>query len=128
MSYKNSVINLNTITMNSTHYSSHDLMVLTCVHLPDIDGAIRASHYQVVIGRAPFDDLDGEKVSGRKHDALLLPQTEQTNGMIAGYGANTVLHPSLDTQDGIQPGLKYRKLQLLYTFFAGVKKQEKISL
>lgn len=68
---------------------------LTCIHLPDVDGAVGASHHQVVVGRPPLDDLDGEEVSGRQHDALPLPQAEQADGVVAGHGANAVLHAGL---------------------------------
>lgn len=69
--------------------------VLTCVHLPDVDRAIWASDHQVVICRTPLDDLDGEEVSRRQHDALPLPETEQADGVVARHRADAVLHPSL---------------------------------
>lgn len=69
--------------------------LLTCVHLPDVDGAVRASNHQVVICRTPLDDLDGEEVSRRQHDALPLPETEQADGVVAGHRADAVLHPIL---------------------------------
>lgn len=69
--------------------------ILTCIHLPDVDGAVGASHHQVVICRTPLDDLDGEEVPRRQHDALLLPETEQADRVVAGHGADAVLHPSL---------------------------------
>lgn len=68
---------------------------LTSVHLPDVHRAIRASHHQVVIGRPPLDHLDWEEVAGCQHDAFLLPQTQQTHGVITGNGANTVLDSCL---------------------------------
>lgn len=68
---------------------------LTCVHLPDVDGAVRTSHNQVVVCRTPLDDLNGEEVSGRQHDALSLPETQQTDRVITGHRADAVLHTSL---------------------------------
>lgn len=68
---------------------------LTCVHLPHVDGAIRATNHQVVVGRTPLDDLDGEEVSRGQHDALPLPETKQADGVVAGHRADAVLHPSL---------------------------------
>lgn len=69
--------------------------VLTCVHLPDVDGAVSASNHQVVICGTPLDDLDGEEVSRRQHDALPLPEAEQADGVVAGHRADAVLHASL---------------------------------
>lgn len=68
---------------------------LTCIHLPDVDGAVRASHHQVVICRTPLDDLDGKEVSRRQHDTLPLPETQQADRMVAGHRADAVLHPRL---------------------------------
>lgn len=69
--------------------------LLTCVHLPDIHGAIRAPNHKVVVRRAPFDDVDGEEVSRRQHDALPLPEAEQAHGVVTGHGADAVLHSCL---------------------------------
>lgn len=77
--------------------SSHS--VFTCVHLPDVHRAVRASHHQVVICWTPLDDLDGEEVSRCQHDALPLPETEQADGVVAGHRADAVLHPSLQRKN-----------------------------
>lgn len=79
------------------------LPVLTCVHLPHIDGAVGASHHQVVVRRTPLDDLDGEEVSRRQHDALPLPETEQADRVVAGHRADTVLHPGLRRKHSGKP-------------------------
>lgn len=73
--------------------------VFTCVHLPDVHRAVRASHHQVVICWTPLDDLDGEEVSRCQHDALPLPETEQADGVVAGHRADAVLHPSLQRKN-----------------------------
>ncbi|TNN53580.1 hypothetical protein EYF80_036223 [Liparis tanakae] len=61
----------------------------------NVDGAIGAAHHQVVVRRPPLNDLDGEEVSRRQHDAFPLPEAEQADGVVAGHGADTVLHPGL---------------------------------
>lgn len=73
----------------------HRRQGLTCVHLPDVDGAVGAAHHQVVVGRTPLDDLDGEEVARGQHDALPLPEAEQAHRVVAGHGADAVLHPGL---------------------------------
>lgn len=71
---------------------------LTCVHLPHVDRAVGAAHHQIIVTRPPFDDLDGEEVSGGQHDALPLSQTQQADGVIAGHRTHTVLHTRLEEQ------------------------------
>lgn len=88
--------NSNEKLRKKTH-SSHS--VFTCVHLPDVHRAVRASHHQVVICWTPLDDLDGEEVSRCQHDALPLPETEQADGVVAGHRADAVLHPSLQRKN-----------------------------
>lgn len=78
-----------------TRSEGHQAQRLTCVHLPDVDGAVGAAHHQVVVGRTPLDHLDGEEVARRQHDALPLPEAEQAHRVVAGHGADAVLHPGL---------------------------------
>lgn len=73
----------------------HQGQLLTCVHLPDVDRAVGAAHHQVVVGRTPLDDLDGEEVARGQHDALPLPEAEQAHRVVAGHGADAMLHPGL---------------------------------
>lgn len=72
--------------------------LITCVHLPDIHGAIRTSNHKVVICWAPFDDVDGEEVSRRQHDALPFPEAEQADRVVTGNGADAVLHSCLQSK------------------------------
>lgn len=72
--------------------------LITCVHLPDIHRAIRTSNHKVVICWAPFDDVDGEEVSRRQHDALPFPEAEQADRVVTGHGADAVLHSCLQSK------------------------------
>lgn len=83
------------ICMHSAADLPHACHAFTCIHLPNVDGAIRASHHQVVVCWTPLDDLDREEVPWRQHDALPLPEAEQADGVVAGHRADAVLHPSL---------------------------------
>ena len=75
-------------------------MTPTCLHLPDVDGAVSAADDEEVVQGSPLDHLDGEELSWCQHDALAFLEAEQCQRVVAGYRADTGQNTNLRKKAG----------------------------
>ena len=79
--------------LKKTRKDSRGERILTCFHLPDVGGSVRAPDDEEVVERPPLDGGDWEDVSRGQHDGPALLERQQRHRVVGGHRAHAKLDP-----------------------------------